>query len=143
VGNERRPDRFGLGFQAKPGPTGGCGCPTSVCGSAHSRPRNTGWPIALNPGGTLRAVDLDATSAARCALLPWPSMRFSFGGVLYVASKRWPLPTGHDRPRDPALGACRAAPISKLELAAAACMGVIARTAWAMGRGLEPLLSFQ
>ncbi|APD48773.1 MULTISPECIES: N2,N2-dimethylguanosine tRNA methyltransferase [Synechococcaceae] len=87
-------------------------------------------------------VDLDAFGCPS-ALLPLALDAVSFGGVLYVASSDGRSPTGHDRPAAiRLLGAAARAHPASWELALRLQLGVIARTAWAMGRGLEPLLSF-
>ena len=87
-------------------------------------------------------VDLDAFGCPT-ALLPLALEAVSFGGVLYLASTDGRSPTGHDRPAAVRLlgAAARAHPAS-WELALRLQLGVIARTAWAMGRGIEPLFSF-
>jgi len=87
-------------------------------------------------------VDLDAFGCPS-ALLPLALDAVSFGGVLYVASSDGRSPTGHDRPAAiRLLGAAARAHPASWELALRLQLGVIARTAWATGRGLEPLLSF-
>jgi len=67
----------------------------------------------------------------------------SFGGVLYLASTDGRSSTGHDR--SAAIrhwgAAARAHPAS-WELALRLQLGAVARAAWAMGRGIEPLFSF-
>ena len=87
-------------------------------------------------------VDLDAFGCPT-ALLPLALEAVSFGGVLYLASTDGRSPTGHDRPAAiRLLGAAARAHPASWELALRLQLGVIARTAWAMGRGLEPLFSF-
>ena len=87
-------------------------------------------------------VDLDAFGCPT-ALLPLALEAVSFGGVLYLASTDGRSPTGHDRPA--AIrhwgAAARAHPAS-WELALRLQLGVVARTAWALGRGVEPLFAF-
>ncbi len=87
-------------------------------------------------------VDLDAFGCPT-ALVPMALEAVSFDGVLYLASTDGRSPTGHDRPA--ALrhwgAAARSHPAS-WELALRLQLGVVARTAWAMGRGVEPLFSF-
>ena len=87
-------------------------------------------------------IDLDAFGCPN-ALLPLALEAVSFGGVLYLASTDGRSPTGHDRPAAiRRLGAAARAQPSSWELALRLQLGVIARTAWAMGRGVEPLFSF-
>jgi tRNA (guanine26-N2/guanine27-N2)-dimethyltransferase len=87
-------------------------------------------------------VDLDAFGSP-AALLPLALEAVAMDGVLYLASSDGRSPTGHDRPA--ALrhfgAAARAHPAS-WELALRLQLGAIARAAWALGRGIEPLLSF-
>jgi len=87
-------------------------------------------------------VDLDAFGCPT-ALLPLALEAVGFGGVLYLASTDGRSPTGHDRPAAiRLLGAAARAHPASWELALRLQLGVIARTAWAMGRGVEPLFSF-
>jgi len=87
-------------------------------------------------------VDLDAFGCPM-ALVPLALETVSFGGVLYLASTDGRSSTGHDR--SAAIrhwgAAARAHPAS-WELALRLQLGAVARAAWAMGRGIEPLLSF-
>ncbi|MEB3331043.1 MAG: N2,N2-dimethylguanosine tRNA methyltransferase [Synechococcaceae cyanobacterium] len=87
-------------------------------------------------------VDLDAFGCPS-ALVPLALEAVRFGGVLYLASSDGRSPTGHDRPA--ALrrfaAAARAHPAS-WELALRLQLAVVARAAWALGRGIEPLFSF-
>ena len=87
-------------------------------------------------------VDLDAFGCPM-GLVPLALEAVSFGGVLYLASTDGRSSTGHDR--SAALrhwgAAARAHPAS-WELALRLQLGAVARAAWAMGRGIEPLFSF-
>ena len=87
-------------------------------------------------------VDLDAFGCPT-SLVPLALEAVSFGGVLYLASTDGRSSTGHDR--SAAIrhwgAAARAHPAS-WELALRLQLGVVARAAWAMGRGIEPLFSF-
>ncbi|MFM8975711.1 MAG: N2,N2-dimethylguanosine tRNA methyltransferase [Vulcanococcus sp.] len=87
-------------------------------------------------------LDLDAFGCPTALLAP-ALEALQFGGVLYLASTDGRSPTGHDRPSAVRLlgAAARAHPAS-WELALRLQLGVLARAAWAQGRGLEPLLSF-
>jgi tRNA (guanine26-N2/guanine27-N2)-dimethyltransferase len=87
-------------------------------------------------------VDLDAFGSPS-ALLPLALEAVAFGGLLYVASSDGRSPTGHDRPAAVRrLGAAARAHPASWELALRLQLGSLARAAWALGRGLEPVLSF-
>ncbi len=87
-------------------------------------------------------VDLDAFGCPT-PLLPLALEAVAFGGVLYVASTDGRSPTGHDRSAAVrTLGAAARAHPASWELALRLQLGVVARTAWAMGRGLQPVFSF-
>ncbi len=87
-------------------------------------------------------VDLDAFGCPT-SLVPLALEAVSFGGVVYLASTDGRSSTGHDR--SAAIrhwgAAARAHPAS-WELALRLQLGAVARAAWAMGRGIEPLFSF-
>ena len=87
-------------------------------------------------------VDLDAFGCPT-ALLPLALEAVAFGGVLYLASTDGRSPTGHDRVAAlRRLGASARAHPASWELALRLQLGSIARCAWAMGRGVEPLFAF-
>ncbi len=87
-------------------------------------------------------VDLDAFGCPT-ALLPLAIETVAFGGVLYAASSDARAPTGHDRRAAiRSLGAAARAHPASWELALRLLLAAQARSAWAMGRGLEPLLAF-
>ncbi len=87
-------------------------------------------------------VDLDAFGSPS-ALLPLALEAVAFGGMLYLASTDGRSPTGHDRPAAVRrLGAAARAHPASWELALRLQIGCLARAAWALGRGLEPVLSF-
>ena len=87
-------------------------------------------------------VDLDAFGCAS-ALLPLVLEAVAFGGVLMLASSDGRSPTGHDRSAAVRrLGAAARAHPASWELALRLQLGTVARCAWALGRGIEPLLSF-
>ena len=87
-------------------------------------------------------LDLDAFGSP-AALLPLALEALKVGGVLYVASTDGRSPTGHDRAAAlRQFGAAARAHPASWELALRLQLGLIARTAWAQGRGIEPLLSF-
>lgn len=87
-------------------------------------------------------VDLDAFGSPN-ALLPLALEAVRLDGVLYLASTDGRSPTGHDRVAAVrSLGAAARAHPASWELALRLQLGVVARTAWAMGRGILPLFSF-
>ncbi len=87
-------------------------------------------------------VDLDAFGAPT-ALLPLALEAVRFGGALYLASTDGRSPTGHDRSAAVrSLGAAARAHPASWELALRLQLGVVARAAWALGRGVRPLFSF-
>ena len=87
-------------------------------------------------------LDLDAFGCPT-ALVPLALEALRFGGVLYVASTDGRSPTGHDRRSAIRSlgGAARAHPAS-WEMALRLQIAVVARAAWALGRGIRPLFSF-
>ncbi len=87
-------------------------------------------------------VDLDGFGCPT-ALLPLALEAVAFDGVLYLASTDGRSATGHDRPAAiRLLGAAARAHPASWELALRLQLGNVARVAWALGRGLEPLVSF-
>ena len=87
-------------------------------------------------------VDLDAFGAPM-AVVPWALEAVRFGGVLYLASTDGRSFTGHDRTAAlRRLGAAARAQPCSWELALRLQLGAIARSAWSLGRGIRPLLSF-
>ncbi|SBO44369.1 N2,N2-dimethylguanosine tRNA methyltransferase [Cyanobium sp. NIES-981] len=87
-------------------------------------------------------VDLDAFGCP-AALVPLALEVLAFDGVLYLASTDGRSPTGHDRPAAiRSLGAAARAHPASWELALRLQIGVVARAAWTLGRGITPLFSF-
>ena len=87
-------------------------------------------------------VDLDAFGCPTTLVAPALEV-LRFGGVLYLASTDGRSPTGHDRPAAiRSLGAAARAHPASWELALRLQIGVVARAAWALGRGIRPLFSF-
>ena len=87
-------------------------------------------------------IDLDAFGCPS-ALVPLALEALAFDGVLYLASTDGRSPTGHDRPAAiRSLGAAARAHPASWELALRLQLGVQARAAWVLGRGLEPVFSF-
>ena len=87
-------------------------------------------------------LDLDAFGCPTTLVAPaLEALRFD--GVLYLASTDGRSPTGHDRAAAiRSLGAAARAHPASWELALRLQIGVVARAAWAMGRGVKPLFSF-
>ncbi|HCA60572.1 MAG TPA: N2,N2-dimethylguanosine tRNA methyltransferase, partial [Synechococcales bacterium UBA8647] len=80
---------------------------------------------------------------APMALVPWALEAVRFGGVFYLASTDGRSFTGHDRTAAlRRLGAAARAQPCSWELALRLQLGAIARSAWSLGRGIRPLLSF-
>ncbi|MFN7899078.1 MAG: N2,N2-dimethylguanosine tRNA methyltransferase [Synechococcaceae cyanobacterium] len=87
-------------------------------------------------------LDLDAFGCPS-ALVPLALEAVACGGVLYMNSSDGRSPTGHDRPAAVRrLGAAARSHPAPWELALRLQLGVLARGAWAQGRGLTPLLAF-
>jgi tRNA (guanine26-N2/guanine27-N2)-dimethyltransferase len=87
-------------------------------------------------------IDLDAFGCPS-ALVPLALEALAFDGVLYLASTDGRSPTGHDRPAAiRSLGAAARAHPASWELALRLQLGVQARAAWVLGRGIEPVFSF-
>ena len=87
-------------------------------------------------------LDLDAFGCPTALVAP-ALEALQFGGVLYLASTDGRSPTGHDRRAAiRALGAAARAHPASWELALRLQIGVVARAAWALGRGVTPLFSF-
>jgi len=87
-------------------------------------------------------VDLDAFGSPN-ALLPLGLEAVALEGVIYVASTDGRGPTGHDRTSGlRRFGASVRCHPASWELALRLQIGVIARTAWCQGRGVQPLFSF-
>ncbi len=96
----------------------------------------------LVEGRRFELVDLDAFGCP-AALVPLALEAVAFGGVLYLASTDGRSATGHDRRAAVRrFGAAARAHPASWEIALRLQLGLLARTAWAMGRGLTPLLSF-
>jgi len=87
-------------------------------------------------------LDLDAFGCPT-ALVPLALEAVRLDGLLYLASTDGRSPTGHDRSGAVRrLGAAARAHPASWELALRLQIGVIARAAWALGRSVEPVLSF-
>ncbi|MBM5789114.1 MAG: N2,N2-dimethylguanosine tRNA methyltransferase [Cyanobacteria bacterium M_DeepCast_200m_mx_001] len=87
-------------------------------------------------------LDLDAFGCPTALVAP-ALEALQFGGVLYLASTDGRSPTGHDRGAAlRSLGAAARAHPASWELALRLQIGVVARAAWALGRGVTPLFSF-
>lgn len=87
-------------------------------------------------------VDVDAFGSPH-ALLPLVLEVVALDGVMYLASSDGRGSTGHDRRAGLRhLGASARCHPASWELALRLQLGVIARSAWCQGRGVEPLFSF-
>ncbi|MEB3318769.1 MAG: N2,N2-dimethylguanosine tRNA methyltransferase [Cyanobacteriota bacterium] len=87
-------------------------------------------------------VDLDAFGSPH-ALIPLALEAVAFDGYLYFASTDGRGPTGHDkRAALRRFGASARSHPASWEQALRLQLGVLARGAWAQGRGLDPVLSF-
>ena len=87
-------------------------------------------------------VDLDAFGCPTTLVQP-ALEALRFGGVLYLASTDGRSPTGHDRPAAVrSLGAAARSHPASWEVALRLQIAVVARAAWALGRGIQPLFSF-
>ena len=87
-------------------------------------------------------VDLDAFGCPTPLVQP-ALEALRFGGVLYLASTDGRSPTGHDRRAAVrSLGAAARRHPASWELALRLQIAVVARVAWALGRGIRPLFSF-
>ncbi|MCP9785101.1 N2,N2-dimethylguanosine tRNA methyltransferase [Cyanobium sp. N5-Cardenillas] len=96
----------------------------------------------LVEGRRFELVDLDAFGCP-AALVPLALEAVAFGGVLYLASTDGRSATGHDRRAAVRrFGAAARAHPASWEIALRLQLGLLARAAWAMGRGITPLLSF-
>ena len=96
----------------------------------------------LTLGERFDLVDLDAFGSPN-ALLPLALEAVALEGVIYVASTDGRGPTGHDRTSGlRRFGASVRCHPASWELALRLQLGMIARTAWCQGRGVQPLFSF-
>ena len=87
-------------------------------------------------------IDLDPFGCPN-VLLQSTLQAMRFGGVLLLASTDGRSPTGHDRfAAVRRFGAAARAHPSSWELALRLQLAAVAREAWLLGRGLEPLFSF-
>ena len=87
-------------------------------------------------------IDLDAFGSPSALIQPVLQV-LAFDGVLLLASTDGRSPTGHDRPGAiRSLGAAARAHPASWELALRLQLGLLARQAWMLGRGVQPLLAF-
>ena len=87
-------------------------------------------------------IDLDAFGAPGALLQPVLQV-LRFEGILFLASTDGRSPTGHDRRgalRN--LGSAARVHPASWEMALRQQLGLLARQAWLLGRGVQPLLSF-
>ncbi len=96
----------------------------------------------LVEGRRFELVDLDAFGCP-ADLVTLSLEAVAFGGVHYLACTDGRSATGHDRRAAVRrFGAAARAHPASWEIALRLQLGLLARAAWAMGRGLTPLLSF-
>ena len=87
-------------------------------------------------------IDLDAFGSPSALIQPVLQV-LAFDGVLLLASTDGRSPTGHDRPGAiRSFGAAARAHPASWELALRLQLGLLARQAWMLGRGVQPLLAF-
>jgi len=99
------------------------------------------WPNCLIRRNAFELVDLDAFGCPS-ALLPWPSMRSASADALCGRSDGRSPNRPATGPRSSAAGGLPPGPIQQAGSWPAPAAGGDRPTAWAMGSGLEPLLSF-
>jgi tRNA (guanine26-N2/guanine27-N2)-dimethyltransferase len=135
--NDADPDRLPL-LQANLAELAGARCAVTTS-SATAQQLLAG---CLQRQERFELVDLDAFGCPT-ALLPLALEAVALGGVLYLASTDGRSATGHDRRAAlRSLGAAARAHPAAWELALRLQLGSVARAAWAMGRGIAPLLAF-
>jgi tRNA (guanine26-N2/guanine27-N2)-dimethyltransferase len=116
--------------------------PAQVACQLESRTAQQLLGACLMQGRRFELVDLDAFGCP-AALVPLALEAVAFDGVLYLASTDGRSTTGHDRRAAlRRFGAAARAHPASWEIALRLQLGMVARSAWAMGRGLTPLLSF-
>ena len=87
-------------------------------------------------------IDLDAFGAPGSLLQPVLQV-LRFDGLLLLASTDGRSPTGHDRPGAVrSLGSAARVHPASWEMALRQQLGLVARQAWLLGRGIQPLVSF-
>jgi tRNA (guanine26-N2/guanine27-N2)-dimethyltransferase len=115
--------------------------PASVAWQCSSRTAQGLLASFLERRQRFELVDLDAFGCPS-ALVPLALEAVAHGGVLYLNSSDGRSPTGHDRAAAVRrLGAAARSHPAPWELALRLQLGVLARAAWAQGRGLTPVLS--
>jgi tRNA (guanine26-N2/guanine27-N2)-dimethyltransferase len=116
--------------------------PASLAWQCSSRTAQGLLASCLERRQRFELVDLDAFGCPS-ALVPLALEAVAHGGVLYLNSSDGRSPTGHDRAAAVRrLGAAARSHPAPWELALRLQLGVLARAAWAQGRGLTPVLSF-
>ncbi|MBL6741289.1 MAG: N2,N2-dimethylguanosine tRNA methyltransferase [Synechococcus sp. BS301-5m-G53] len=132
--NDGDPDRLPL-IQAN---VQGLGCATRLTADAADRLLHR----AIVERHWFDFIDLDAFGAPGGLIQP-ALQALRFDGLLFLASTDGRSPTGHDRVGAiRSLGAAARAHPSSWEMALRQQIGLVARQAWMLGRGLEPLFSF-
>ena len=87
-------------------------------------------------------IDMDAFGAPGCLIQP-ALQALRFNGILLLSSTDGRSPTGHDRSGAiRSLGSAARAHPSSWEMALRQQIGLVARQAWMLGMGVQPLVSF-
>ncbi len=114
------------------------GCPLHLFVQSAERLLTRAWL----DGDRFDLIDLDAFGSPSALIQP-ALMALQPEGVLFLASTDGRSPTGHDRSGAiRRLGAAARVHPASWELALRHQIGFVARQAWMLGHGLEPLLSF-
>jgi len=139
--NDADPDRLPL-LQANLAPLAASGPGPQITAQITAQTAQQLLAAAVVERRRFDLVDLDAFGCPS-DLVPLALEAVRVGGLLYVASTDGRSPTGHDRRGAlRQLGAAARAHPASWELALRLQLGVIARAAWAQGRGIQPVLSF-
>ena len=139
--NDADPDRLPL-LEANLAPLAASGPAPQITTQITAQTAQQLLAAALVQRRRFDLIDLDAFGCPS-DLVPLALEAVRVGGLLYVASTDGRSPTGHDRRGAlRQLGAAARAHPASWELALRLQLGAVARAAWAMGRGIEPLFSF-
>ncbi len=139
--NDADPDRLPL-LEANLAPLAASGPAPQITTQITAQTAQQLLAAALVQRRRFDLIDLDAFGCPS-DLVPLALEAVRVGGLLYVASTDGRSPTGHDRRGAlRQLGAAARAHPASWELALRLQLGVIARAAWAQGRGIQAVLSF-
>jgi tRNA (guanine26-N2/guanine27-N2)-dimethyltransferase len=121
---------------------GGGGGPEALLVEQRSLPAEVLLRQAYLEQRSFDLIDLDAFGCPN-RLLQATLQVLAFGGILLLASTDGRSPTGHDRSAAVRrFGAAARAHPASWEIALRLQLAALAREAWLLGRGLEPLLAF-